>query len=254
MCHQHSCPPRISGDRPLSARGSRARRSRDGWRVAGPTRLHTATASTAAPKAATPTTLSSPEPTSPSAPSTWLYQGTERGAHRHLRGERTGCQGPMSHNIIDTRLCATRLGVTSVLIPSSRRDVSGHASPTVDQAEPGRPVGRSRSRDEVVPGSLQPRRRSDETGCGPPKVAGRSVGDTKEPLPTLRPVTSRHNEKLSDHELRPDQVKLDPLQLQQRDGPAGLGLVVGDSRRGRSDFGERLVTFRGRQFAGDHVE
>jgi len=37
-------------------------------------------------------------------------------------------------------------GVASVLIPPSRRDVSGHTSPTVDQAEPGRPIGRSRSR------------------------------------------------------------------------------------------------------------
>jgi len=56
-------------------------------------------------------------------------------------------------------------------------------------------LGRSRSRDHV-PGSLQPRRRSDETGCGPREVAGRSVGDPKEPLSTLRPATSRHNEKL----------------------------------------------------------
>lgn len=35
-----------------------------------------------------------------------------------------------------------------------------------------------------------------ETGCGPSKVAGRSVGDPKEPLLTLRRVTSRHNESL----------------------------------------------------------
>jgi hypothetical protein len=45
-------------------------------------------------------------------------------------------------------------GVASFLIPPSRRDVSGHTPPTVDQAEPGRPLGRSRSRDHV-PGSLQ---------------------------------------------------------------------------------------------------
>jgi hypothetical protein len=62
---------------------------------------------------------------------------------------------------------------------------SGHTSPTIDQAEPGRPAGRSRSRDHV-PGSLQSKCRSDETGCGPRKVAGRSVGDPEEPLPTLR--------------------------------------------------------------------
>src|SRR6185369_1118199 len=69
-------------------------------------------------------------------------------------------------------------------------------------------LGRSRSRDHV-PDSLQTRRRSDETGCGPRKVAGRSVGDPKEPLSTLRPATSRHNEKSwSDRELRPHQAKL----------------------------------------------
>src|SRR6185295_1622025 len=87
------------------------------------------------------------------------------------------------------------LGVASDLILPSRCDVSGHTSPTVDQAKPGRPVGRSRSRDHV-PGSLQPRCRSDETGCGPSKVAGRSVGDPEEPLPTLRPATSPHNANL----------------------------------------------------------
>jgi hypothetical protein len=36
----------------------------------------------------------------------------------------------------------------------------------------------------------------DETGCGPRKVAGRNVGDPKEPLPMLGPATPRHNEKL----------------------------------------------------------
>jgi len=55
--------------------------------------------------------------------------------------------------------------------------------------------GRSRSRDHV-PGSLQPRCRSDETDCGPRKVAGRSVDDPKEPLPTLRPGHFTRQRKL----------------------------------------------------------
>ena len=60
-----------------------------------------------------------------------------------LRWPRTSCCGAASRD----------LGVASNLIPPSRRDVSGHTSSTVDQAEPGRPVGRSRSGDHV-PGSL----------------------------------------------------------------------------------------------------
>ena len=112
--------------------------------------------------------------------------GRPHAPHAEAGRRSCGCAGWSS---------SSGLEVASVLIPPSRRDVSGHASPTVDQAEPGRPIGRSRSRDHV-PGSLQPRCRSDETGCGPRKVAGRSVGDPKEPLPTLRPATSRHNEKL----------------------------------------------------------
>ena len=84
---------------------------------------------------------------------------------------------------------------SSDLIPPSRRDVSGHTSPTVDQAEPGRPLGRSRS--EITSPALSNQDAGlDETDCGPRKVAGRSVGDPKEPLPTLRPATSRHNENL----------------------------------------------------------
>jgi hypothetical protein len=45
------------------------------------------------------------------------------------------------------------LGVASDLIPPSRRDVSGHTSPTIDQAKPGRPrtLPLTRSRPRLSP-------------------------------------------------------------------------------------------------------
>ena len=46
-----------------------------------------------------------------------------------------------------------------------------------------------------------------EPGCGPSKVAGRSVGDPEEPLPTLRPATSPTTQTWSDREFRLTRAK-----------------------------------------------
>src|ERR1700739_5110444 len=44
------------------------------------------------------------------------------------------------------------------------------------------------------------------------------------------------------------------LQLEQRNHPAGLGLVFGEARRLGGDLREQLLAFRGGQFACGHVE